>query len=81
MKLGEAHVEAKVDPRGFQRGQSDIMRCLKASGTPQGPPRGAHLGGQNRSKPVTEAFKEATEDKVCVGRVWEYLQDRFLKAF
>ena len=54
-------------PNGFQnslggllRGQAGKKTFLKASRMPQGPLWGGHLGGQNPSKPVPEAFPTRT---------------------
>ena len=47
---------SKIHSGGILGGKAEKNTFLKASRTPQGPLLGGHLGGQNRSKAVMEAF-------------------------
>ena len=47
---------SKMHSGGVLEGQAEKKKFFDASRTPQGPLLGSHLGVQNRSKPVPEAF-------------------------
>ena len=47
---------SKIHSGGLLGGQAENNKFLKASRTPQAPPLGGYLGGQNRSKAVMEAL-------------------------
>ena len=74
---------SKIHSGGVLGGQAEKKTFFNASRTPQGPLLGSHVGVQNRSKPVPEAFPRRIWHRRAFwngfGTLWRLILKHFLK--